>query len=250
VTDIGAKTRQLTGLGNFPACLYGHFLAGMTEKRAESGGYTSPMNDSPGGVQGAAPHSVGPVSGEIERVILTGFMGAGKSTVGHLLARQSGWEFLDLDTHIERTNGASARELFATLGESGFRQLEGEVFASALTRSKIILAPGGAVIDKIENQRALASSTNKLIVFLDGPFQRLIERCKKQEQMGDTTYRPLLHQTATANARYEARKLLYARHAQVTVDVAEKSAEEVAQIILERMRRYSRLASERVVEKL
>ncbi|MFL6429136.1 MAG: shikimate kinase [Acidobacteriaceae bacterium] len=51
---------------------------------------------------------------------LTGFMGAGKSTIGQLLAKRTGWEFLDLDTHIEVTTGKSAKELFANLGESGF----------------------------------------------------------------------------------------------------------------------------------
>jgi shikimate kinase len=175
----------------------------------------------------------------IERVILTGFMGAGKSTVGHLLADQTGWYFLDLDTHIEQTRGASAKDIFATLGESGFRQLECETFAAALRRLNVILAPGGAVIDKVENQLALAGSKDKLIVFLDAPFRTLIERCMKQERMGTTTYRPLLHQTATARLRYEARRLLYASHAQLTVDVAEKSPEEVAAIVLERMQRSS-----------
>lgn len=208
------------------------------------------MNEAPVGVQDSTTRPADPDSGKIERVVLTGFMGAGKSTVGHQLARRSGWDFLDLDTYIETTNGASARELFASLGESGFRQLESETFASALTRSKIILAPGGAVIDRIENQHALASCTNTLIVFLDGPFQTLIERCKKQERMGETTYRPLLHQTATAAARYEARKLLYASHAQATVDVAENSPEEVARIILERMRGHSFPISQRGTEKL
>lgn len=170
---------------------------------------------------------------------MTGFMGAGKSTVGHLLAGQTGWDFLDLDTHIERTHGASAIEIFATLGESGFRQLESETFAAALRQSKVILAPGGAVIDKVENQLALAGSKDKLIVFLDAPFRTLIERCMEQERMGTTTYRPLLHQTAVAKLRYEARRLLYASHAQLKVDVAEKSPDEVARIILDRMHSFS-----------
>jgi shikimate kinase len=173
-----------------------------------------------------------PPSFSIERVILTGFMGAGKSTVGHLLAEQTGWEFLDLDTHIEKTSGAGAKDLFATMGEPAFRQLESETFAAALSRTHTILAPGGAVIDRAENQLALASSKDKLIVFLDAPFLTLIERCKKQEQMGNSTYRPLLHQTAIANARYDARKILYSSHAQLTVDVADKLPEEIAHIIL------------------
>lgn len=195
------------------------------------------MNVSPDSLQDTSTQSGGSASLKVQRVILTGFMGAGKSTVGHLLARQSGWDFLDLDTHIERTNGASARELFASLGESGFRQLEAETFAAALKRSEVILAPGGAVIDKVENQLALAASTDALTVFLDAPFPVLIERCMEQERMGETTYRPLLHQRTAAHARYEARKTLYARHADVTVDVAEKSPEAVARMIFKMMRR-------------
>ncbi len=177
--------------------------------------------------------------GKIDRIILTGFMGAGKSTVGQLLARQTGWDFLDLDTHIESIHGASARDLFASLGESGFRQLESETFAAALKRSKAILAPGGAVIDRAENRQSLADSKDKLIVFLDAPFPTLIERCKEQERNGNATYRPLLHQTALANVRYDARKLLYARYAQLTIDVADKPAEQVAGMVLEALHKHA-----------
>lgn len=183
--------------------------------------------------------SSGRIAQTTERVILTGFMGAGKSTVGRLLAALTGWEFLDLDTHIEKTRGASAQELFAALGESGFRRLESETFAEALSRSNVILAPGGAVIDRIENQAALAASKNALTIFLDAPFQTLIDRCLEQERTGNATYRPLLHQTAIANSRYEARKILYARHAQLTLDVAEKSPQETARTILDHMHVFS-----------
>lgn len=169
---------------------------------------------------------------DLLRVVLTGFMGAGKSTVGRLLSRQTGWEFLDLDTHIEIVTGKSAQELFASLGEVGFRQIESEVLAAALHRSKVIIAPGGAVIDKDENQSALAGSPGSFVVFLDAPFETLIERCKRQEQVETATYRPLLHQTEIARARYETRRLLYASHAQLTVDVSEKSPDEVLGVIL------------------
>lgn len=162
-------------------------------------------------------------------------MGAGKSTVGTLLAARIGWDFLDLDTHIQVTTGKSANELFASLGEVEFRQLESRVLADALQRSKAILAPGGAVIDKEENQSALAKSTGSFIVFLDAPFETLIDRCMLQEQTGNATYRPLLHQTSIARTRYEARRLLYASHARLTVDVAEKSPEETLEFIWKAM---------------
>jgi len=171
------------------------------------------------------------VQDNLLRVVLTGFMGAGKSTIGHLLADRIGWEFLDLDTHIEVTAGKSAKELFAKVGESGFRQLESEILAIALQRSRLILAPGGAVIDRNENRHALASSVDSFIVFLDAPFHTLVERCLEQERAGHATYRPILHHTALAAARYKSRRLLYAAHAQIRIDVGANSPEDAVELI-------------------
>jgi shikimate kinase len=223
------------------AVLSGRRPLGRWEARipAASCRYTSAMKDSPVHPQQAATPSADSPPMNIQRVVLTGFMGAGKSTVGKLLAPLTGWDFLDLDTHIEETSGATAQDLFAALGEAGFRRLESETFAAALRRSNVILAPGGAVIDRIENQQALAGSKHTLVVYLHAPFQTLIERCLQQERMGNATYRPLLHQTETANLRYQARKLLYSEHAQLIVDVAEKSPQEIAGTILEHMHAVS-----------
>src|SRR5215469_11655605 len=105
------------------------------------------MPDSP-----ASGNALKSFASPVTRVVLTGFMGAGKSTVGQLLAKRTGWAFLDLDDEIEVTTGRGARELFAGLGESAFRQLESELLAGALQRSQIILAAGGAAIDMEHNQ--------------------------------------------------------------------------------------------------
>src|SRR5215472_12341637 len=78
----------------------------------------------------------------LRRLVLTGFMGAGKSTIGHLLASRLGWEFLDLDTHLENRTGATIPELFARHGEAHFRRLESTALASALGRSNTVLALG------------------------------------------------------------------------------------------------------------
>ena len=177
---------------------------------------------------GASRHAVG---NEIHRIVLTGFMGAGKSTVGLLLAEHTGWDFLDLDTHIETTTKSSARALFDALGETGFRQLESDLWASALRRSRAIIAPGGAVIDKAENQSILAESVGSFVVFLDAPFQTLIDRCLQQERHQGATYRPLLHKTEIARARYIERRLLYTNHAQRVIDVANHSPKLIAQEI-------------------
>ncbi len=168
----------------------------------------------------------------VHRVILTGFMGAGKSTVGRLLADLSGWNFLDLDTHLEEVAGKSAKHLYAEMGEIAFRQLEAEIFADALRQSEVVIAPGGAVIDKPESQALLAGAKGSYTIFLDAPFETLIARCVLQEQSGTSTYRPLLHQRAVAQARYEQRKQLYAAHADLLVDVADRTPAEVLRRIL------------------
>src|ERR1700709_2552659 len=79
----------------------------------------------------------------LRRLVLTGFMGAGKSTVGRLLAARLGWEFLDLDAHLESRTGFTIPDLFSTHGEAHFRRLESTALASALGRSNIVLALGG-----------------------------------------------------------------------------------------------------------
>jgi shikimate kinase len=176
-----------------------------------------------------------PAGGAIDRIVLTGFMGAGKSTVGLLLAERMGWDSLDLDTYIETTTKKSARALFDALGETEFRQLESDLWSSVLQRSHAIVAPGGAVIDKAENQNVLAASEGSFVVFLDAPFQTLIDRCLRQEQREGGTYRPLLHKTETAHARYMERRVLYANHAHRVVDVAHSSPEFVAQDIWQKV---------------
>lgn len=159
------------------------------------------------------------VEGEIHPIVLTGFMGAGKSTVGRLLAEHTGWEFIDLDTCIEAATGKSARELFDLLGESGFRQLECDLWISAMQRTRAILASGGAVIDNSANQRVLAESSGSFVAFLDAPFETLIGRCLQQEREYGGTYRPLLYKTEIARARYMERRVLYERHAHRVFDV-------------------------------
>jgi len=78
-----------------------------------------------------------------KRVVLVGFMGSGKSTVGRLLARRLGWVFVDLDEVVEAAAGIKVAELFRTRGEAAFRQLEAEAGAAAVARARVVIAPGG-----------------------------------------------------------------------------------------------------------
>lgn len=83
------------------------------------------------------------VAGDWVQVHLVGFMGAGKSTVGRLLARALVWNFLDLDALVTRHAGASIPELFAAGGEAGFRRHEEFVLRQAVQKPRTVLALGG-----------------------------------------------------------------------------------------------------------
>lgn len=77
------------------------------------------------------------------RVVLVGFMGAGKTTVGEALARRLGWRFVDVDRAVEQRAGAPIPELFAGAGEAAFRELEAEVARAALAEDEVVVATGG-----------------------------------------------------------------------------------------------------------
>ena len=116
----------------------------------------------------------------LHRLILAGFMGAGKTTVGRLLAARLGWEFLDLDAYLEARAGQTVPEIFAAHGEPRFRQLESNALASALGRSKVILALGGGTPEILTNRLLLEQTPGTATIFLDAPFPTLYDRCLLQ----------------------------------------------------------------------
>jgi shikimate kinase len=162
---------------------------------------------------------------DLSRIVLTGFMGSGKSTIGRLLAMALGWEFIDVDRQIEQENGETSSTLFAILGETGFREVEAATTARCLEKQKIVLALGGAAIDLEANRHALVESRATLIVFLDGEFDVLIERCRLEEHIGQAIYRPLLHKKAVALSRFKTRRELNMTHAHLMIDVSNQTCE-------------------------
>ena len=118
-------------------------------------------------------------------IILIGYMGSGKSTIGKEAAKLFNMEFLDTDALIEEQEGMTISELFAQKGEAYFRKKETEILQSLKQDSRtMVLATGGGLPMKEENQVLLKELG--IVVYLKASIDTLVERLK-----GDTT-RPLL----------------------------------------------------------
>jgi shikimate kinase len=168
------------------------------------------------------------VSPAIRRIVLTGFMGAGKTTVGRLIAERLGWQFLDLDAHLEARSGSSIAQLFETHGEAHFRRLESRALASALGHAHTVIALGGGTPEVLTNRLLLEQTPGTMTLFLDAPFPTLYDRCVLQ-----AASRPVLADPIAAEARFAARVPLYRRLARHTISTAGITAAETAEDLLE-----------------
>jgi shikimate kinase len=177
----------------------------------------------------AAPAALPP---HLRRLVLTGFMGAGKTTVGRLLAARLGWEFLDLDAYLEGRTGMTVPAIFAEHGEARFRQLESTALASALGRSNTVLALGGGTPEVLTNRLLLEQTPGTFTVFLDAPFPALFDRCMLQALNPGTTDRPILADPAAAEARFLQRQPIYRRLARLTLPTADLTPEQTVSRLL------------------
>jgi shikimate kinase len=193
------------------------------------------------------PHINATAPAHLRRLVLSGFMGAGKSTVGRLLAARLNWEFLDLDAYIEERTGLTVPSLFSLHGEPRFRQLESQALASALGRSQLVLALGGGAPEVLTNRLLLEQTPATATIFLNAPFPALFDRCMLQALNPAVTspdqansaqpeqIRPLLADPAIAEARFLARQPIYRRLARLTIDTAELTPDETVAALLARL---------------
>lgn len=178
-----------------------------------------------------------------QRIVLTGFMGAGKSTLGDLLARELGWTFVDLDEEIVRAQKKSIADIFASEGEARFRALEHAALAKVLERKKIVLALGGGAIEMDANRQLMEKNRQTLLLYLEAPLHELIERCERQMAEKKAARRPVMENRSELAERFRRRKPLY-ESAHWTAHTAGRHPEEIVAAVLSRWRDTQWMKSE------
>jgi shikimate kinase len=163
-------------------------------------------------------------------IVLIGFMGSGKSTVGRELQVRLGYPLVDMDQVIEQRAGKPITAIFAEEGESAFRKMETALLEELAETSapQRIISTGGGVVGSAEN-RALLRSMG-YVVWLDAPLEVIMERTSKNRQ------RPLLHTDDPAAKIRELmvlRQPLYEESAHLKLDTAGLDSCELATGILE-----------------
>ena len=164
--------------------------------------------------------------------VLTGFMGCGKSTVGRRLAALTGHRFVDTDELIVKTQNKSIPEIFAEVGEEGFRDIEQSVLRDLVGVAGVVLSTGGGAILREENREALKKVG--VIVWLDADPDVLFERASR------STRRPLLqtdNPRETFNRLFEGRKSIYEALADFRFDSTNIEHDIVARKVLEQAMR-------------
>lgn len=158
-------------------------------------------------------------------LILTGFMGTGKSTVGRLVAERLGRPFIDMDAVLEERAGQTIPAIFAAQGEAAFRRMERDLCQELAARQGLVIATGGGALVDATNRARLAATG--LVICLEASPDSLLARLRESD-------RPLL-QAADPEARI--RELLAARAAAYAallhhIDTTTLTPEETVEVII------------------
>ena len=160
-------------------------------------------------------------------IVLVGFMGAGKTTVGHLISERLGLPFVDSDLVIEQRSGRSVRQIFAEDGEPAFRELERQVVADLIDGSEAVLALGGGAAEHPDTAVRLKSAQ---VVYLQVGYDEAMLRVAGDE------YRPMLRRP-DLEALYRRRLGVYDDVATLTV-ATDGRPESVSQDVLAQLSQH------------
>ncbi|WP_342631843.1 shikimate kinase AroK [Marinobacter alkaliphilus] len=165
-----------------------------------------------------------------ERVVLVGPMGAGKSTIGRMLAKELGYRFLDSDRIIEERCGANIPWIFDVEGEDGFRQRETAMLDELSETQSTVLATGGGAVMRPENHALLRK--NAVVIYLKTSIEQQVERTRKDRN------RPLLQNDdpeGVLRRLFAVRDPLYTKLADIVMFTDRKSPRLVVRQLVNRI---------------
>ncbi|MDN6968430.1 shikimate kinase [Oenococcus sp. UCMA 17063] len=161
------------------------------------------------------------------KLILIGFMGSGKTTIGYRLAKKLSIPQLDLDALIVQETNRSINDIFAEAGEKYFRKIETRVLKKAIDQNVILSTGGGTPINKIN--RILLKSTGVPIVFLSTEFETIEKRINQDAN------RPLAKKTTEFRQRYIKRYRVYRALADIEIITDGIKPEAIVETILDKL---------------
>jgi shikimate kinase len=165
-------------------------------------------------------------------IVLIGFMGSGKTSIGRLVAHRLGFQFIDTDSIIVDRAGMQVAEIFARHGEAWFRDQESAALRSLGIVNRAVISTGGGVVLRDENRMLLRNLG--FVAWLTANEDVLFERVSRNKK------RPLLHTPdprATVHELLTTRRPLYEEAAQFTVDSSELTHEAAADLLIAEARR-------------
>ena len=166
---------------------------------------------------------------KIKSIVLIGMAGAGKSTVGRLVARTLGFRFIDGDDYICEKDGRPLQDIIDTDGEDAFLNLEKKLIYEIDLSSHVVLAPGGSVIYHPDLMEYLKQ--NSILVYLDDAIENIEARLTNASRRGIIGLR-----TKTLREIYEERRPLYGKWADITLKCNSKRPDELATEVLRHYR--------------
>lgn len=163
----------------------------------------------------------------VNNIVLIGMPGAGKSTVGVILAKELGYQFVDADLLIQQREGCLLKDIIERDGVDGFIAIENQVNAS-IQAERTVIATGGSVVygkEAMEHLKKIAT-----VIYLSLSYEELSTRLGNLKNRG-----VVLRDGQTLKDLYEERSVLYEKYADITIDEKNRDIEQTLQCIIDKV---------------
>lgn len=164
----------------------------------------------------------------MKNIVLIGFMGSGKTTIGKIVAKENKMQFIDTDDYIEKMSGKSVKYIFETYGEEYFREIEKKAILEIHKIMPVVISTGGGIVLQEINMNLL--KINGVVFFIYAPIEKIVSNIST-----DSKIRPLLNKKdwiTEAKDLMKKRSFLYYKYADFIIDSTNKDAMSCAKEIV------------------